>query len=149
MDELDRAVIERLHEGFPLVPRPFRAVAAELGIAEDELIGRLEALLAGGVLTRFGPLYQAERMGGAYALAALRVPPREFDRVAGLLDAMPEVAHNYERAHEYNMWFVLATATPEDLELAFGRIEVETGLTVLRLPKEREYFVGLKLEVAA
>ena len=149
MDELDSAIVNRLQGGFPLAERPFAVVAAELGLAEEDLIARVRRLLEKGVLTRFGPLYQVERMGGAFSLAAMRVPPEDFDRVAEIVNALPEVAHNYEREHAYNMWFVLATEKPEGIARAIARIERETGLAVLNLPKLREYFVELKLSVPA
>jgi len=149
MDEFDSAIVNCLQGGFPLVDRPFALVAAELGLTEDDLIARVRKLLEARVLTRFGPMYQVERMGGAFSLAAMRVPPADFDRVAEIVNALPEVAHNYEREHEYNMWFVLATEQPEDIARAIARIERETGLPVLNFPKLREYFVEFKLEVTA
>jgi DNA-binding Lrp family transcriptional regulator len=149
MDEIDRAIVNRLQGGFPLVERPFAAAAAELGLEEEDLIARVRKLLEQRVLTRFGPMYQVERMGGAFSLAAMRVPPADFDRVAAIVNAFPEVAHNYEREHEYNMWFVLATERPEGIARAIARIERETGLPVVNLPKLREYFVGLHLPAQA
>src|SRR3970040_376719 len=139
MDELDSAIVNRLQGGFPLAERPFAVVAAELGLAEEDLIARVRRLLEKGVLTRFGPMYPVERMGGAFSLAAMRVPPEDFDRVAATVNALPEVAHNYEREHAYNMWFVLATEQPEGIARAIARIERETGLPVLNLPKLRAY----------
>jgi len=149
MDEFDSAIVNCLQGGFPLVERPFALVAAELGLAEEDLIARVRELLEARVLTRFGPMYQVERMGGAFSLAAMRVPPADFDRVAEIVNALPEVAHNYEREHEYNMWFVLATEQPEGIARAIARIERETGLPVLNFPKLREYFVEFALEVTA
>ena len=149
MDELDCTIVNRLQEGFPVVARPFAAVASELGLDEDDLIARVGRLVDKGALSRFGPMYQVERMGGAFSLAALRVPRAAFDRVARIVNALPEVAHSYERAHDYNMWFVLATEKPEGIARAIARIERETGLPVLNLPKLREYFVELKLSVPA
>lgn len=146
MDEFDSAIVNCLQGGFPLVDRPFALVAAELGLAEEDLIARVRKLLEARVLTRFGPMYQVERMGGAFSLAAMRVPPADFDRVAEIVNALPEVAHNYEREHAYNMWFVLATEKPEGIARAIARIERETGLPVLNLPKLREYFVEFTLE---
>jgi DNA-binding Lrp family transcriptional regulator len=147
MDELDRTILNRLQGGFPVSERPFAAAAAELGTTEEELISRLGRMLQERRLSRFGPLYNAERMGGAFTLAALSVPPAHFERIAALVNAMPEVAHNYERAHRLNMWFVLATDTPEGIERALHRIEAETGCRVYNFPKLREYFVELKLAV--
>ena len=146
MDALDRRIVNALQDGFPVCERPFLAVATTLGIAEDALLARVDALLADGTLTRFGPLFDAEKLGGAFTLAAMRVPAPEFERVAAQVNALPEVAHNYARAHDLNMWFVLATETPEDIAATIARIEAATGHPVLALPKEREYFVELKLE---
>ena len=145
MDDTDRRIVNALQGGFPVCDEPFAAVAEDLGIGADELIGRLRALLEAGVLSRFGPLYQVERMGGRFVLAALAVPEADFDRVAALVSAFDEVAHNYRREHRLNMWFVLATESAERIAAVAGRIEAETGLPVYLFPKEREYFVELRL----
>ncbi|GAB4568840.1 MAG: Lrp/AsnC family transcriptional regulator [Rhizobacter sp.] len=141
----DARLIDRLQGDLPLTERPFADVGAELGLSEDEVIERLHHLLAQGVLTRFGPLFHIERAGGQFLLAALEVPEADFDRVTHLVNALPEVAHNYRREHRLNMWFVVAAENPAAVEQACQRIERETGLTVHRFPKEREYFVGLRL----
>ncbi|MCA1978717.1 MAG: AsnC family transcriptional regulator [Thiobacillus sp.] len=145
LDALDRAIINALHGGFPLCDSPYAAVAAALGIGEAELIRRLERLLETRVLTRFGPLYNADRMGGANVLAAMRVPDADFERVADIVNAQPEIAHNYRREHALNLWFVGAADTPDKVEAAFRRIEAATGQPVYRFPKEREFFVELRL----
>jgi len=145
VDELDRAIVNRLQGGFPLRTRPFAAAAAALATDEETLIRRIQALLEAGTLTRFGPLFDVERLGGAFSLCALRVPQDDFERVAALVNAHPEVAHNYERAHEFNMWFVLATRAPEDIARVIGAIEAETGLSVFDFPREAEYFIELRL----
>jgi len=145
MDECDRAIVNRLQDGFPLVPEPFKAVAAALGIDEQALIARVERMLDTGVLTRFGPLYQVERMGGRYTLAAMSVPAADFDRVAAIVNAFPQIAHNYERDHELNMWFVLATEDDRSTAAVVASIEQQSGYRVLLFPKEREYFVQLML----
>ncbi len=90
-------------------------------------------------------MYQVERMGGAFVLAALAVPEADFERVAEQVNALPEVAHNYRREHRLNMWFVLATETHAGIDAAIARIERETGLHVFAFPKEREYFVEMRL----
>lgn len=146
MDETDRLIVNALQNGFAIVERPYLEVAGQLGITEDELIRRLGRLLGAGILTRFGPLYNIERAGGAFTLAAMSVPAADFERAAAIVNAMPEVAHNYERDHDLNMWFVLAAETSDHIARALERIERETGYPVLDLPKEREYFIGLKLE---
>ena len=145
LDSVDRRIIDELQGGFPLVERPYAEAAAGLGITEDDLLARLQHLLDDKVLTRFGPMFQIERMGGAFVLAALAAPEAHYDEVAAKVNALPQVAHNYRREHALNMWFVLATETPDGIGEAIARIERETGLPVYAFPKEREYFVEMKL----
>jgi siroheme decarboxylase len=147
LDALDRAIINGLQGGFPLSERPYRDAAAHLGMSEDELLRRLGALLAAGTLSRFGPMYHAERLGGALTLAAMQVPAHDFERVTALVNAHPEVAHNYAREHALNMWFVLATETPERIGEVIAAIEAETGLKVYDMPKLEEFYVGLRFAV--
>ncbi len=143
---VDRQIIDKLQGDFPLCERPYAEAAERLGMTEDELLTRLQRLLDDKVLTRFGPMIQIERMGGAFVLAALAVPEARYDEVTALVNALPQVAHNYRREHALNMWFVLATETPAGIAEAIARIERDTGLTVFAFPKEREYFVEMKLE---
>lgn len=147
MDSLDRRIINELQGGFPICERPFREAAGQLGTTESDLITRLRCMLDDGLLTRFGPLFHAERMGGALSLCAMKVPIEHFEEVAAQVNAFPEVAHNYQRDHEMNMWFVLATETPEGLEKTLRKIERETGLPVFNLPKQQEFFVNLHFQV--
>ena len=145
MDELDRRIVNALQGGFPLCERPFQETASDLRISEEELLSRLARLLDEKTLTRFGPLYDAERLGGAFSLCAMSVPAADFDRVAALVNAHPEVAHNYERAHRYNMWFVLATHDSRKISSVISLIEKQTGYPVMNLPREEEFFVELRL----
>jgi len=146
LDEIDRRIVNALQGGFPLVPRPYAAAAEALGLAEDELIARIGALTASGVLSRFGPMFDAEKFGGAVSLAAMAVPAARFEEVAQVLMEMPAIAHNYERTHALNMWFVIATETRAGIGAAQRAIEARTGLNVLLFPKIREYFVGMRVE---
>jgi DNA-binding Lrp family transcriptional regulator len=146
LSETDRRVINALQGGFPVVDRPFAQVATTLDMSEDELIERLTRLREDGILTRFGPMYDAAALGGAYTLCAMAVLEERFAEVTGLVNALPEVAHNYRRAHRFNMWFVLATERPEQIAAAIDRIEAGTGLEVLSLPKLEEYFLELRLK---
>lgn len=138
-------LMEALHGDFPLVDRPYAAVGEKLGMSERAVLEMLVGLLARGDLTRFGPLFQIERAGGQFVLAALAVPEDRFEKVAALVNAQMEVAHNYRRAHRLNMWFVVAAETPERAAEVIARIEALTDLQVLAFPKEREYFVELRL----
>ncbi|WP_371225056.1 Lrp/AsnC family transcriptional regulator [Roseovarius sp. 2305UL8-3] len=145
LDEIDRTLVNRLQDDLPTAHRPFAPLAAELGLSEEALLDRVKALRESGVLTRFGPFFDAAAMGGAFCLCAMAVPADVFETVNETVNAHPEVAHNYERTHKLNMWFVLATETPEGIVEVADRIEGETGLTVFRFPKLQEFFVGFRV----
>lgn len=147
LDATDRAIINRLQGGFPVCERPYAEAAESLGLGEDELIERIGKLVEAGVLSRFGPLFNADRLGGTAVLAAMAVPEAQYEAVADIVNAQREIAHNYRREHALNMWFVGSADRAESVEAAFVRIEKLTGHPVYRFPKEREYFVELKLHV--
>lgn len=146
LDATDRRVLNALQSGFPVSARPYAEAAAPLGLAENELIARIAHLRDVGAITRFGPFFDAEAMGGAFCLCAMEVPADRFETVMTLVNAHVEVAHNYERAHRLNMWFVLACQRPDQIGTVAARIEAETGLAVLHFPKEREFFIGFRVE---
>jgi len=147
VDSIDRAIINNLQGGFPICDHPYRVVAQQLGIEESELIQRLEQMLEQNILSRFGPMYHAERLGGGLSLCAMSIPDADFEQVMEQVNAFPEVAHNYARDHTLNMWFVLATETPERVATVLEEIEQNTGYRVYDMPKQHEFFVGLKFEV--
>ncbi len=147
VDPTARAIINGLQGGFPLTHRPFRDAGAKLGLTESELIRGVGRLIEAGQLSRFGPLWNAELLGGGVCLAAIAVPTERFDEVTELVNAHPEVAHNYERSHALNMWFVVSAENAERIDEVIADIERETGLAVYAMPKTREFFVGFRVEV--
>ena len=147
MDSLDRHIINELQREFPLCDRPYAAVAKRLGTTENELLLRIERLSDKGYFTRFGPMYNAERLGGSLSLCTMQVTEEDFDAVAAQVNAFPQVAHNYQRDHAMNMWFVLATEKPEEIETTIEAIESVTGYEVFSLPKAEEFYVGLHFKV--
>ena len=153
IDRIDQTIIDRLQGDFPLCEQPYAEAASALGIEEAELLSRLQRMLDTRVLTRFGPMFQVERLGGAFVLAAMCVPEADWERVAATVNAFPEVAHNYRRESakgcEFNMWFVLATETLDGVDSVIREIEEASGLPVFPFPKLREYFVEMKLPVRA
>lgn len=145
LDSTDAMLIRRLHGGFPLSDTPYADVARELGLDAADVLARLQRMLDDGVLSRFGPLFQIERAGGQFVLAAMQVPGDRFDAVAEQINALPEVAHNYRREHCFNMWFVVACTTPQQASATCEHIQALTGLPVFAFPKEKEFFVELRL----
>jgi len=147
MDSLKRHFINRFQGGFPVTRHPYASVAATLDTDEDTLISMTKSMLDEGVLSRFGPMYDAVCMGGGLTLAAMAVPETRYDAVVRQVNAFHQVAHNYRRDHELNMWFVIATDTPEGVAQAIEDIEQATGLDVYNFPKLQEFYLGLWLKL--
>lgn len=147
LDPTDTAIINALQGGFPISERPFREAAHAIGLTENELIEHLSHLKETGALTRFGPMFNADRMGGAFCLAAMAVPEERLNEVVSRINAHPEVAHNYERHHALNVWFVLATERKERIQEVLSEIEAETGIETFAFPKLEEFFVGFKVDL--
>jgi DNA-binding Lrp family transcriptional regulator len=145
MDAKDKILINALHGGVPIEDRPYAMIGKQLGMTEEGVLKRLRALLEDRALSRFGPLYDAAKLGGAFTLAAMTVPEERFDEVVEIVNAFPEVAHNYAREHALNMWFVIGVERPERIDEILSQIKEKTGLAVLNMPKEEEYFLELRL----
>jgi DNA-binding Lrp family transcriptional regulator len=153
LTRLDRAVVNAFQGGFPVVERPFEAAAAALcergvDVDAETLVQRVRHLDEAGVLSRFGPLVNAEEIGGTATLVAMHAPPERFDEVAEQVNSHREVAHNYEREHPHlNMWFVVSVADASRVDEVLAAIEEETGQPTYNLPKEREFRVEAKFFV--
>ena len=148
LSALERDFINHYQGNFPLCTRPFQAIAEQLSTNEDELIDIVKNLQQQKILTRFGPLYDAEKLGGGLTLAAISVPIERYDIVTEQVNSFAEVAHNYRREHELNMWFVLATDKPEKIESTLLAIQQETNLKVYNFPKLQEFYIGLWLHLS-
>jgi DNA-binding Lrp family transcriptional regulator len=144
---LERRLLDSYQRGFPLVERPFAAIADELGCSEETVIDSYRGLAADGAITRIGLALEPNR-AGASTLAAMSVPADRLDAVAAQVSAHPEVTHNYEREHAINLWFVVAAAGREGVDAVLAGIAGETGLEVrdLRLEEPFKLDLGFPLE---
>ena len=142
LSEIDRRLLDEFQNDFPLEPQPYAQMAAELGIDEHKVLERLAYLKRFGALSRVGPVLRPNRIG-ASTLAALAVPGEDLERVAALVSRYPEVNHNYEREHPYNLWFVITAADRDEVDRVLAEIESSTGLRPLDLPMLEDYFIDL------
>ena len=142
LDALDRRLLDDFQSGIPLAPRPFALMAEQLGVTEAEVIARLQRLTEAGAVSRVGPVFRPRQVG-ASTLAAMAVPPERLAEVATLVNGFPEVNHNYEREHDFNLWFVLTAPDQTRLERVLDEIGRRTGLPVLDLPMLAEYHIDL------
>lgn len=143
MDRLDERLLNEFQRDFPLVPRPFRALALRLGVGEAEIIAALARLIAQGSVSRVGATFVPGRIGAA-TLAALAVPPQRLPQVAELVNSFPEVNHNYEREHRFNLWFVITAPDERSVNAVVRGIERAARCDrALSLPMVEPYYVDL------
>ncbi len=147
MDSLDFRLVNEFQRGFPLDSEPFAELAWRLCIDEETVLAALRRLQACGVVSRVGAVLAPRRIG-ASTLAAVAVPPPQLVELARKVSARPEVNHNYEREHHYNLWFVVTAPDQAHLDGALADIGRELGYPVLSLPLEYEFYIDLGFDLA-
>jgi DNA-binding Lrp family transcriptional regulator len=147
LSQLERRLLNEFQRHLPLVPRPYLAMAEVLGVDEDEVLAMLGRLEACGALSRVGAVLRPNSVG-ASTLGAMAVPPEELEAVARAVSARPEVSHNYEREHRFNLWFVVCAEDQAARRRLLDEIEGETGYPVLDLPLLAEHHIDLGFELS-
>ncbi len=140
--ERARRLLDEWQDDFPLTPEPWAELARRLGTTEEALLAELRRLREVGVVSRVGPVFRPHTVGTS-TLAAMAVPPERMEEVVALVNAHPEVNHNYEREHELNLWFVVTARDRRRLGEILDSIERESGIEVLDLPMLAHYHIDL------
>jgi DNA-binding Lrp family transcriptional regulator len=146
LDEVDAALVDGYQSGFPVIERPFRRVAEDLGVDEGEALRRVRRLRDEGLFRRFGAVLNPPVIG-ASTLAAVRPPADHFEAVAAVVNSYRQVNHNYRRDHEWNMWFVVTAGSLETRDRILEEIEARTGCEVLNLPMLTDFYIDLEFPV--
>ena len=144
---LEFRLLNDFQRGFPLVAAPFAALAHELASDEATVLATLGSLRSQGVVSRVGAVF-APRSIGASTLAALAAPPGRIEELAARVSARPEVNHNYEREHRYNLWFVVTAADEAALAAVLAEIAADTACPVISLPLQDEFHIDLGFDLA-
>ncbi|MDO4541075.1 MAG: AsnC family transcriptional regulator [Syntrophomonadaceae bacterium] len=139
MDKIDRKLLNLMQEKFPLSATPWLDMADELGIGEQELFLRIRRLKADGIIRRIGGVMDSRKIGYHACLCAARLPEERLAAAAALINPHPGVTHNYQRDHEYNLWFTLTTRSEEELHAQIAEWERELDCKVLCLPALKLY----------
>ena len=141
-DPINRTLLDRFQHDFPLTAAPYAAIAGALDLDERDVIARLDALQQAGAISRIGAVVAPHRVGWS-TLAAMAVPGECLEAVAALVSALPEVNHNYEREHAFNLWFVVTGKDQDHVARVLGDIGEKTGLDVLDLQLEQAFHIDL------
>jgi DNA-binding Lrp family transcriptional regulator len=129
LDLTDRQLLNALQGSVQLIERPFAAIADGLGIAEDDVLSRAQALRDAGVLRHLSPIFDVFRLGYKSALIAVAVAPERLEEAAAVISAHPGVSHNYAREHRFNIWFVMAIPRERDFEGEVAQLARAAGAT--------------------
>lgn len=146
LDPVDFRLLNEWQRALPLVSRPFAEMARALGIGEESVIARLRDLKSRGHVSRVGAVFRPHVLGWS-TLAAVAAPPERMDAVARVIDACPEVNHNYEREHAYNLWFVVTAPSAGQVSGVLAHIQRQTGLKPLDLPMLEDYHIDLGFDL--
>ncbi len=146
LSELQKRLLNDYQRDFPLSSQPYRDIAAELGVTEAEVLSALQELTGQGLISRVGPVITPNRVGSS-ALVAMRVPPERLQEVAGQISCYPEVNHNYEREHHFNLWFVLIASDRQHLQSVLAAIEQQTAISAMQLPMLADYGIDLGFDL--
>ena len=146
---LEQHLLNDFQRDLSLSATPYADIANQLGVSEEDILKSVQSLQSRGVISRVGPVFQPNRIGVS-TLAAMSVPTEDIECVARIISAFPEVNHNYERDHKYNLWFVVTASSEEHLNIVLYEIEQHAEYPLMSLPMLDDYFIdlGFKLKWA-
>lgn len=144
LDQADRKILDIIQSDFPLASRPYAVVGERLGLSEMEVMERVRKMRQEGVIRRMGANFQSSRLGFFSTLCAAKVPEALKEDFITAVNAIPGVTHNYERDHEYNIWFTLIAETPEMAGRILDDLQLRTGVGILNLPASDFYKIRVE-----
>ena len=131
-DKTDLAILNGLQDDLPLISRPWNAIAGQLGITETEILGRMQRLEEAGIIRGISPVLESRHLGlHAATLVALHVPYERTEEIAAIISSYPEVSHNFQRDHYFNIWFTVAARNRESIRKVLKEILERTGIPAL------------------
>ncbi len=147
MDTVDRRILTILNRSLPLVDRPYRQVADELGITEAEAVDRTKALKSRGIIRRIGAVLDPRSLGWPSVLCAADIAPSSVEEYAAVVGAYEEVTHNYLRSGHPNCWFTVIAPSEDRLRDIVSQIEARLGIRVLSLPARRVFKIRVAFDM--
>ena len=148
IDDIDRAVLNRIQSDFPITSRPYRTIAEDLGLSEAEVLKRVSRLKAIGIIRRIGGNFKPEKLGFVSTLCAAKVPEDKISQFAEVVNRYPGVTHNYRRENSFNIWFTFIAPSMEEINANLEQIAAETGVKdILNLPATRVFKIKAEFKV--
>jgi DNA-binding Lrp family transcriptional regulator len=148
IDDVDKAILNRIQSDFPITPRPYRAIAEDLGLSEADVLKRVTRLKATGIIRRIGGNFTPEKLGFVSTLCASKVPEDKISLFTEVVNRYPGVTHNYRRENEFNIWFTFIATSMDEINANLEQITAETGVTdILNLPATKVFKIKAEFKV--
>lgn len=148
MDEIDKKILNILQKEFPLEQQPYLIVGKRCGISEDETILRVRKMKDEGIIRRIGAVFDGTKLGRVSTLCAARVPEDKMENFVKIVNASKNVTHNYQRSHEYNIWFTVSAANAQELEKFLKDVKEKTGVTdILDMRSVRTFKINASFDL--
>jgi DNA-binding Lrp family transcriptional regulator len=148
IDGIDKAILNRIQSDFPIAPRPYRAIADDLGLSEGEVLKRVSRLKKSGIIRRIGGNFTPDKLGFVSTLCAAKVPEDKISQFAEVVNRYPGVTHNYRRENTFNVWFTFIASSMDEIDANLHQIAAETGVTdILNLPATRVFKIRAEFKI--
>ena len=148
IDDVDKAILNRIQSDFPITSRPYRTIAEDLGLSEGEVLKRVSRLKASGIIRRIGGNFTPEKLGFVSTLCTAKVPEDKISQFAEVVNRYPGVTHNYRRENTFNIWFTFIAPSMDEINTSLKQIAAETGVTdILNLPATRVFKIRAEFQV--
>ena len=148
LDDIDKAIVNRIQSEFPITSRPYLALANELSLTEEKVLNRVARLKKTGIIRRIGGNFVPGKLGFVSTLCAARVPTDKIEHFAGIVNRYPGVTHNYQRDNQYNVWFTFISPSMEEIEKNLKKIAEESGVDdILNLPATKVFKINAQFDV--
>lgn len=132
---MTKEILSIIQKKFPLVRRPFKDIADSLNISEDEVIRILQEQKDEGIIRQTSAIFDTKRLGYKSSLVAFKIPTQKIEKAVKILNSHPGISHNYERNHDFNIWFTLAVEPDSKFGLE------KTVQLLAKLSEVQEYIV--------
>ena len=148
LTEFDKEILNEIQWTFPLVTRPFDDIAKKFNTSPEIIKEKLINLKKIGVLRQLSAIFDTRKLGYTSSLVAMEIEHDKLDYVANQINRHPGVSHNYERDHQFNLWFTLAVPPGADLNSELEKFNVLKGIKKVRmLPTLQLFKIGVKLDM--
>jgi DNA-binding Lrp family transcriptional regulator len=148
IDEIDRAILNRIQSDFPITTRPYLSIAQDLHLSEDQVIKRIKRLKKNGIIRRIGGNFVPEKLGFVSTLCAAKVSRDKIKNFIRTVNRFPGVTHNYRRDNKYNIWFTFIAQSMDEIKNNLKNISQETGVKgILNLPATKMYKIKAHFDI--